>query len=254
MSKELNNIQSSVSTDTWINLKAFTPARIALGRTGVSIPLQEILQFKLAHAHAKDAVYASLQTNALMYQLQDFQVPIIPINSKANNRQQYLQRPDLGKQLDESFVALIQSITTHHISIVVADGLSATAVNKHAYLLLQILIPSLKKHQYTIAPIVIATQARVALGDAIAWQQKSNLVIVLIGERPGLSVSDSLGVYITYNPKPGFTEEKRNCISNIHAAGLNYATAAEKILYLVKACFKLQLSGVALKENQSLIL
>jgi ethanolamine ammonia-lyase small subunit len=248
-------IPQTVQQDPWEHLKQFTRARIALGRTGISVPLKETLQFKLAHAYAKDAVFSALDIPLLQQQLAVFDIPVLKVKSLNTNRQHYLQRPDLGKKLTANDEQQLQSHAKESdIAIVVADGLSATAINQHTAAILGLLIPLLLEKQYNLAPIVLAEQARVALGDEIATCLKAKLVIVFIGERPGLSVSDSLGVYITYKPSPGFTDEKRNCISNIHGEGLSYEGATRKIEYLVSESMRLQLSGVQLKDNDLLLL
>jgi len=248
-------ITQTVQQDPWQHLKQFTRARIALGRTGNAVPLKETLQFKLAHAYAKDAVFSALDIPLLLQQLAVFDQTVLTVKSQNTNRQHYLQRPDLGRKLASIDEQQLQShIKESDIAIVIADGLSATAINLHAAAILGLLIPLLREKQFSLAPLVLAEQARVALGDEIAAFLKAKLVIVFIGERPGLSVSDSLGVYITYNPSPGFTDEKRNCISNIHGEGLSYEGAARKIDYLVSESLRLQLSGVQLKDNDLLLI
>jgi len=252
---EIEIIPQSVQQDPWEHLKQFTRARIALGRTGNAVPLKETLQFKLAHAFAKDAVFSCLDFPLLQKQLAVFDIPVLTVKSRNTSRQHYLQRPDLGKKLNTDDEQQLQFQSKESdIAIVIADGLSATSINLHAAAILGLLLPLLLERQYRMAPLVLAEQARVALGDEIATRLNAKLVIVFIGERPGLSVSDSLGVYITYNPSPGFTDEKRNCISNIHGEGLSYEGAARKIDYLVSESLRLQLSGVQLKDNDLLLL
>ena len=229
--------------DAWHSLKQFTAARIALGRTGNAIPLKELLKFKLAHAHARDAVYARLHTQELAQQLQQFNLPIYSLHSKAKDRNEYLLHPDLGRQLNDASVQLLQNRSaSFDIVLVLADGLSATAINHHAVPLLQLLIPLLQQANFSVA-ITTAQEARVAVGDAVGS-------LVLIGERPGLSAADSMGAYLTYNPTVGLTDESRNCISNIRPEGIDYAKAASKIQYLITASFRLQYSGVALKDDE----
>jgi ethanolamine ammonia-lyase small subunit len=241
-------------TDPWSILRSYTAARIALGRTGVSVPLKESLDFRLAHAHARDAVYSEINNEVLIDSLKGFQLPIIEINSKAKDRADYLQRPDHGRQLNEDSLKKLQyeNEKANDIVIILADGLSATAINNHAFPLLQRLIPELKRANYNLAPLIIARQARVALGDPIGAALKSQISLILIGERPGLSSPDSMGAYLTYSPRPGLTDESRNCISNIRPEGLNYERAAEKIIHLIKASLALKLSGVGLKEDHLL--
>jgi ethanolamine ammonia-lyase small subunit len=242
---------SKKTTDSWESLKAFTAARIAMGRVGSSIPLKQSLDFQLAHAHARDAVYSVLNVDTLMEGIKTFGLPRLKLHSRAENRQQYLQRPDYGRLLDDVSTQLIsESAYPCDVCIIIADGLSATAINDNAVPLLEALLPMLN---YKIAPICLAEQARVALGDPIAHGLQAKLCIMLIGERPGLSSADSIGAYLTYNPQPGLTDEVRNCISNIRPGGLPFNIAAQKISYLVHEAFRLQLSGVALKDNAGLL-
>jgi ethanolamine ammonia-lyase small subunit len=240
--------------DPLISLKEFTAARIAIGRTGTSIPLKESLEFKLAHAHARDAVYSELDIEGLTNNLRAFNLPVLSIHSNAANRHKYLKRPDLGRQLDEPSAELLKDHNTGaDIAIVVADGLSATAVNENAFSLLKLLIPMFSEAKLHLAPLCMVEQGRVAIGDEIAESLSAKLSIVLIGERPGLSSADSMGMYLTYNPRPGLTDESRNCISNIRPEGLSYHLAAQKTFYLVQEAFKRKLSGVALKDNTGLL-
>jgi ethanolamine ammonia-lyase small subunit len=244
-----------IQPDPWASLKAFTPARIALGRTGTAIPLQEVLQFRMAHAHARDAVYSLLNTDTLIAQLQSLQLPVNLLHSQAADRYEYLQRPDKGRKLHTDSIGLLTSLADspiqQSVSIVLADGLSATAINNNALPLLELLLPMLQQATIPLAPLSIVQQARVAIGDEIGSLLKAELVVVLIGERPGLSSPDSLGVYLTYRPQPGLTDEARNCISNIRPEGLSYQAAATKLFYLIRESFRLQLSGVSLKDNEA---
>jgi ethanolamine ammonia-lyase small subunit len=240
-----NNIQQ----DAWHSLKAFTTARIALGKTGTAIPLKEVLEFKLAFAHARDAVYSLLDTKQLSAELEEFKLPVHFLQSNADNRATYLQRPDLGRRLNEESKNKLHTISneTYDIAIILADGLSALAVNKNTLPLLKLLIPSLQ--QYNLAPISVVQNARVAISDEIGSILKAKISIILIGERPGLSSPDSLGIYLTFDPAIGLTDESRNCISNVRPNGLQYNLAAEKILYLIQESLRLQLSGIHLKDN-----
>ncbi len=236
------------------SLKEFTAARIAIGRVGNSIPLKQSMEFKLAHAHARDAVYSVLDTDGLDHKLKVFNLPVLHLHSQAANRPKYLKRPDLGRKLDdESKDQLSDHKTSTDVVIIIADGLSADAVNRNAFSLLKILIPELLLAKLSIGPICIVEQGRVAIGDDIAHGLNAKLSILLIGERPGLSSADSMGAYLTYKPKPGLTDESRNCISNIRPHGLTYKPAADKIFYLVNEAFKLKISGVALKDNAGLL-
>lgn len=245
----MENLPARIS-DSWESLKEFTAARIALGRVGDSIPMDQSLAFKLAHAHARDAVYAVLDSGALTAGLRLLDIPVLKLHSQAATRQIYLQRPDLGRLPDDASMHLInQNILAYDICIVLADGLSANAINNNAVPLIQALVPLLKGMKYKLSPVCLAAQARVAIADPIAHGLQSELSIILIGERPGLSSAESIGAYLTYDPKPGLTDESRNCISNIRPGGLSFDLAAEKIFYLVQEAFKRKLSGVELKDN-----
>jgi ethanolamine ammonia-lyase small subunit len=231
------------------SLRSYTPARIALRRTGVSLATTEILDFQLAHAQARDAVHATLDTQHLIHRLHTeipLTVPILTLASAAPDRASYLRRPDLGRTLAPASAALLHP-SPCDILLVIADGLSATAIDRHAIPLLAALLPTLPPNQ-TLGPLCIATQARVAIADHIGSLLHAQLSIVLIGERPGLSSPDSLGVYITWNPTPGRTDADRNCISNIRTAGLDYITAAARIAFYCAEASRLKLSGTALKE------
>ncbi|MFT4032270.1 MAG: ethanolamine ammonia-lyase subunit EutC [Siphonobacter sp.] len=248
MSEQLKRINTE---DDWQSLKAFTDARIALGRTGVSIPLRESLQFKLAHAHAKDAVYSALHFDQLTITLESAGLQTHTVQSKAPNRDTYLQRPDLGRVLNHQSSQKLRelSLPESDLSIIVADGLSAAAVNENAWPVIQFLIEKATAKGYSLAPIILAEQARVAIADEIGSLLKARMTIILIGERPGLSSFDSMGAYLTFAPKPGLTDERRNCISNIREKGLPPPLAADKIMYLIDGAFRLQLSGVMLKDT-----
>ncbi|MES2268940.1 MAG: ethanolamine ammonia-lyase subunit EutC [Bacteroidota bacterium] len=235
-------------------LKEFTAARIAIGATGSSIPTKQSLAFKLAHAHARDAVYSVMDTVTLEEELAQFHRPVLQLHSSADNRAQYLQRPDLGrKPNEESLNRLADQITGDDVVIIIADGLSAMAINENVVPLLHLLIPKLMAVNLKIAPLCLVQQGRVAIGDDIANELQAKLSIVLIGERPGLSAADSIGAYLTYGPKPGLKDNSRNCISNIRPGGLDFNSAADKIFYLVQESFRRKLSGVALKDNEGLL-
>ena len=243
----------SPAPDPWAGLREFTAARIALGRSGVSVPLRAALDFRLAHAHARDAVYSTLDTGPLQAALAALNQPVLLVHSRAQNRSEYLQRPDLGRQLEEASAArLLAEAADCDLAIVLADGLSATAVNAHAAPLLERLLPALQTAGLCLGPVVLAEQARVALGDEVGHRLRARLVLVLIGERPGLSAPDSLGAYLTFAPRPGLTDEARNCVSNIRPAGLPYPAAADRLAYLLLESLRRQLSGVGLKDESPL--
>jgi ethanolamine ammonia-lyase small subunit len=238
-------------TDPLSFLKAFTPARIAIGSTGNSIPTKQSLAFKLAHAHARDAVYTTMDSEALANELCIFNLPVLQLHSRAESRAQYLQRPDMGRWPDEySANRLADQITGDDVVIIIADGLSALAIHENIMHLLRELIPKLIAAKLKISPLCLVQQGRVAIGDPIGDALNAALSIVLIGERPGLSAVDSMGAYLTYQPKPGLKDNARNCVSNIRAGGLDHSGAADKIFYLVQEAFQRKLSGVELKDNE----
>ena len=241
--------------DPWAGLRAFTAARIALGRTGTSVPLAEALAFRLAHAHARDAVYSALETDRLLTELAALGLPVACVHSRAADRPEYLKRPDLGRQLaDEARPALTELAGAGcDVAVVLADGLSATAANTYGLPLLRLLLPRLQAAGLRLGPLVLAAQARVALADAVGQLLGARLVLMLLGERPGLSAPDSLGAYLTLAPRPGLTDEARNCVSNIRPAGLPYAAATDKLAWLVQEALRRGLSGVALKDETGLL-
>lgn len=236
-------------------LRQYTAARIAIGRTGASIPINQSLELKLAHAHARDAVYSELDIEKLSVDLKQFELPVVLLHSKAAYREQYLQRPDLGRELDQPSVGAVKdySYDKTDVAIIIADGLSATAVNHNAAALLKILMPQLQAAGFKLAPLCLVKQGRVAVADHIGMCLKAKLSIILIGERPGLSSADSMGAYITYNPGLGLTDESRNCISNIRPHGLTFKMASKKIFYLTQEAFRRKLTGVGLKDNAELL-
>ena len=243
------------ANDPWVSLNKFTAARIALGRTGVSIPLRENLSFRMAHAFARDAVFTTLETAALTAALSDLSFPILLLHSRATDRGQYLQRPDMGRRLDDRSLSILSvNASPFDVCINVADGLSASAINHHAIPLLTLLLPRLLAAGLTVAPICIIEQGRVAISDETGFTIGAKLSIILIGERPGLSSPDSLGVYLTYHPEVGNTDHQRNCISNIGPNGLPYTSAAENIQFLIMESLRLKLSGVGLKDLSGLLL
>lgn len=241
----INNTQQ----DAWQSLKQFTNARIAVGRTGTSIPLEENLQFKADHARARDAVYATLDTGSLTDALAPFCLPILHLQSDAKDRSEYLQRPDKGRKLHKSYTQKIKASQNFDIAIIIADGLSAKAVQLYTQPVLQHLLQKCSINGFTIAPLCIIQQARVAIGDEAGMLLKASLSVVLIGERPGLSSPHSMGIYLTYNPVIGLTDESRYCISNIHTpGGLTSLAAADQAFALIRHSFSTKLSGVHAKQ------
>ncbi len=233
------------SIDPWRRLRQATPARIGLGRVGDAPPVAAMLDFQLAHARARDAVHAALDPEELAGALGTDRT--IVVRSRAPDRGTYLRRPDLGRRLDDACRASLTAGDWDAV-FVLADGLSATAVRRQAPGLLAAVLPMLEG--WRIAPPIIATQARVALGDEIGEALGAGLCVMLIGERPGLSVADSLGVYLTHAPRSGRRDSERNCISNIHASGgLSHAAAASKLCWLMTEARRRKLTGVALKDE-----
>jgi ethanolamine ammonia-lyase small subunit len=229
-----------------MRLRDFTPARVGLGRAGHSLPTRELLDFQLAHARARDAVHLPLDVSSLVVELKQKSIPTVVAASVAHDRNEYLQRPDRGRCLNaDAREKLVALRSDYDAAFVIADGLSALAVHRHAALLLETVLAQL---DWRIAPVAIVEQGRVAIGDEIGELLGARLVVVLIGERPGLSAADSLGVYLTWQPRAGRTDAERNCISNIRAEGLSYAAAAHKLLFLMHESRRLKLSGVRLKE------
>lgn len=230
----------------WRDLRRFTDARIALGRVGNALPTAAHLDFQEAHARARDAVWSSLDVARLETEIAPLGLPIERVTSRAEERRRFLLRPDLGRRLAEK-TKLPKAPGS--IALVVADGLCASGVQQQAPALLRILVPALGQAGFTPSPIVIAEQARVALGDDVAEAMEGIAVIMLIGERPGLSATDSMGLYLTWNARRGSNDAMRNCISNIRPGGLPADIAAAKALWLLVEARKLGATGVALKDE-----
>ncbi len=225
-----------------IDLRTFTPARVALGRSGHSLPTGELLRFQLDHARARDAVYCELDPGAIT-------LPHVVLRSAAHDRATYLRRPDLGRTLHpDSRVQLASG--DYDAAIVIADGLSAPAIHHHAAPLLDALLPRLT--DWRLAPLSVVLQGRVAISDEIGEALGARMVVMLIGERPGLTSPDSLGIYLTWDPRPGRTDAERNCISNVRTEGIGYDLAAHQLHFLMDASRTRRLSGVALKEDASM--
>ena len=236
----------------WDELRAHTSARIALGRVGSSLPTREVLKFGLAHAQARDAVHRPLDFAELKQQLCHAGFRTLQVYSNASDRQTYLLRPDYGRHLsEEGRIHLLHELAAPELAIVLADGLSSVAIQRHALPLLELFRQRFAT-DWANTPVVLAEQGRVAIGDGIGEALRARLVIVLIGERPGLSSPDSLGIYLTYQPAVGKMDSQRNCISNVRPEGLPYALAAYKLDFLARQALRLQLSGVELKDDSSL--
>lgn len=256
-----------VTRNPWDKLREFTSARIALGRSGNSVPTDELLSFQLDHALAMDAVHCTLNVDSLVAQLSDsysilkqtLEPPVV-VTSKVTDRFMYLQRPDLGRQLDEASWNTLEAIGKEHnteldLAIVIADGLSSVAIQNHALPVISRLVSLMsgdEEHQWNLAPIAIVKQGRVAVGDDVGECFNAKAVLVLIGERPGLTSPDSMGMYLTWGAKRGSKDSDRNCISNVRPQGLNYDDACQRAFYLLKEARRLQLSGVNLKDRSAI--
>lgn len=241
--------------DPWERLAALTPARVALGRAGTGLPTRELLCFELAHAQARDAVEQPLDAVSLRAELAAAGLPVLHAASRAADRRTYLQRPDLGRRLDDASareLAALGGTAGFDLAIVVADGLSALAVQRHAPPVVAALLPLLAGLR--IAPLVLATQVRVALADEVGALLGARLALILLGERPGLSSPDSLGAYLTYAPHVGCRDAERNCVSNIRPAGLPPDRAARKLAWLIREALGRQLTGVQLHDESDLAL
>ena len=274
-----------VHLDPWEKLKQYTDSRIALGRVGCSVPTKPLLKFQLDHAEAKDAVLQDLDVDALIVKLaehcqssiievdlktltenvssstncQDGQMSdgleVLRVTSQAQDKAEYLKRPDWGRVLnvkDAEQLAVFGKNTSYDVAIVMGDGLSARAIAENAPKLVAELIPLFKDKGWTIAPLVIATGSRVALGDEVAERLHAKMLVMLIGERPGLSSPDSLGIYYTWEARSSSHDAMRNCISNVRSAGLPTRVAASRLLALMEKSYELKLSGVELKDEQEL--
>lgn len=237
--------------DAWKALNQFTDARIALGRSGASLPTAEVLKFGLAHAQARDAIHQAFDSDTLAEQLAALDLETLTVHSQATDRPVYLNRPDLGRRLDEPSRERLTArrATPHDVLLVIGDGLSSHAVHRQAVPLVKALLPFLATLGLSTGPVVLAHQSRVALGDDIGECLNSKAVAMLIGERPGLSSPDSLGVYLTWKPERARIESERNCISNIRPEGLGYDAAAFKLAWLLEQAFLRRLTGVNLKDE-----
>ena len=255
----MSDPQSPVTANPWAALRQFTDARIALGRSGVSLPTSAHLAFQLAHAQARDAVHRSLDAPALSAQLSaawpDLPGLVLQLHSAATDRNHYLQRPDLGRRLDiASRDLLAHSDGTleerpFDVAFVIADGLSALAIEQNSAQFLAALHQRMVGEDWKVAPLCVVRQARVAIGDEIGQALGAKVVVVLIGERPGLSSPDSMGLYLTWMPRVGLTDASRNCISNVRPAGLVVEEAAYKLHFLLAESRHRKLSGVELKDE-----
>jgi ethanolamine ammonia-lyase small subunit len=239
--------------DVWNSLRNYTPARIAIGRAGGSLPTEEVLDFAWAHAEARDAVKAELDIEKLATSIEKFGVKCLRLESAAPDRDTYIRRPDLGRRLSDSSRELLAGLNppaTSDVALVVADGLSAVAAQEQAVKVLEKLLPMLAASRITVAPICVVKNARVAIEDEIGALLKATAAVILLGERPGLGTADSLGAYLIYQPNQGKTDADRNCVSNIREAGLPPPAAAETIYYLLSESLRRKISGVMLKDER----
>jgi ethanolamine ammonia-lyase small subunit len=237
--------------DNWHKLKEYTNARIALGRAGNALPTNEVLQFRMAHALAKDAISTEIDILNIIEDTKNIGLTAIFTQSLITNTSEYLRNPNKGRVLNDQSSIRLEDYPEKKadLCIIIADGLSAEAVNLHAIKLIEQLIPKLKIKN--IAPVIIVKYGRVAISDEIGEILESSIALILIGERPGLSSPTSMGAYITFNPKKGNTDEKRNCVSNIQPEGLSYELAALKLAYLIDQMLHRKISGVHLKDDFS---
>ncbi len=244
--------QPPAPPDPWARLRPLTPARIGLPRAGAALATRPLLDLRLAHARARDAVAAALDAPALLDALSTPAQPALLLHSRAPDHATFLRRPDLGRDLDDDAPATLASHAAGwDLAVAVADGLSARAAERQAPPLLARLLPALEAAGWRVAPRIVLRHGRVAAGDRVATLLRAAAVLVLIGERPGLSTPDSLGAYLTWAPGPATTDADRNCVSNIHPHGLSPATAAHRIAHLLGAMRMARHSGVALKDTST---
>ncbi len=235
--------------ERWRRLRGFTPARIALGRAGTGLPTRALLEFGMAHAQARDAVHLPLDTEAVSAGIRALGCAVVTVASRARDRATYLRRPDLGRRLAPAARETLPTAGRPDLALVVADGLSARAVHENVVPLLAAFLPAARAAGWSLASVVVATQARVALGDEVAVALGARAVCVLIGERPGLSSPDSLGLYLTFAPRIGTADAARNCLSNVRATGMPPTLAAFKLHWLLSQAYARGLTGVALKDE-----
>ncbi len=243
-------MSSDLEPNIWTALRGLTAARIGLQRTGASLATAPLLDFKLAHARARDAVHENLDVARLCEDVGGLAIGAIGVASAAEDRQRFLLRPDLGRRLAAGVEERVAAVKGgYDVAFVVADGLSASAVQKHAQPVLAEVLPALRAQGWRIAPVIVVRHGRVAIADQIATRLDARCVAILIGERPGLSAPDSMGAYLTWQPGPRTTDAERNCISNIRPDGIGYSEAAGKLMYLLRAMRAQGASGVQLKDQ-----
>jgi ethanolamine ammonia-lyase small subunit len=238
-------------SDAWLALRRFTRARIALGRAGHAVPTRELLDFQLAHARARDAVHFPWDMAAFAGQLRGLGEATVVLETPVASRDEYLRRPDLGRVLTEESRSRLRDVASPaDLVLIVTNGLSSTAVERHGLPLVRAILNACRAQYVSIAPVCLAANGRVALSDDIGSALAARVAVIVVGERPGLSAADSLGIYLTHAPQPGNTDAQRNCISNIRPPnGLGYEDAAAKLLYLAGEALRRGVSGVALKDE-----
>lgn len=242
-----------------LNFYRYSHARLGLGHTGGHLKHAAWLDLQADFAQAKDAVFSQFDNNICTKLCDELKLPYLIIQSQANDVTQFLLRPDLGRLLDNKSEDLLKNFVLEHIDylhrdilIVISGGLSPIALQHYIHDFLSLFIPAIHKRQWSLTPLIINAKGRVALGDQVNQYFKAKMTIMIIGERPGLSTSDSMGIYFTYNAKPGCTDEQRNCISNIHARGLPPKAAVTKLISLIGQSMHIGLSGIALKDENQL--
>jgi ethanolamine ammonia-lyase small subunit len=256
MSEPANDSSAYIIEDAWQKLAGITPARIALGRAGTGLPTREVLRFALAHAQARDAVHTPFDSAHTAQEITALGFETVEIASAAPARDAYLRRPDLGRRPSDESRALLREKAggPFDLAIVVADGLSSTAIHAQVVPFLAEFKARIAEAGWRVGPVAVASQARVALGDEVGELMQAAAVVVLIGERPGLSSPDSLGLYLTFAPRVGRSDAERNCISNVRGEGLSHAHAAFKLAWLLKEALARRLTGVNLKDESDLLL
>lgn len=250
-------MSDSFIPNPWQELRRLTSARIALGRAGTSLPTGAQLDFQFAHAQARDAVHLPFDRDGLAAQLAERGRDALLLHSAAADRDTYLQRPDLGRRLNEESAEILRRHADRHpqgydLAVVIADGLSSLAVQRHSLPFLERLEEQVRNEGWSLSPVALVQQGRVAVADEVAELLHAKMVVILIGERPGLSSPDSLGLYFTWAPKVGLNDAYRNCISNVRLEGLSYGLATHRLLYLMREACRRQLSGVNLKDEAQL--
>lgn len=251
-------MQPTKSSENYLSqLKQYTVARVGLNRTGISKTTEDLLKLKAAHANAKDSLYQIFEKNQIANSILALSREVVELKSNAIDKKEFLLRPDLGRHLNNESKILINENSAgnqYDVCITISDGLSAGALNKHAFPLLDLLLPKIDTAGLSIAPICIVENGRVAISDETGFLSNAKISLILIGERPGLTAPDSMGAYLTYDPKPANTDADRNCVSNIHFGGLSYVEATEEIFSIMKKSMQLKLSGstLLLQDNKNL--